>query len=378
MDKTSIESILAEFRRNLNAIQAAGLSELIGPLYPAFLGRSLSMMSGNTGAEDESLNVYLSQIPTETTLAERKLLFSFFLNYWEGSRDVLEVGPFLGGTSRAIAMGMLHSPNRQGGTRLYTYDRFRDYYRPEQLLATLAPMFEAGVLDDDVRAIISQSSSFREVYEVLHRGHDYSDLIEAHTGILPDDPDHDETGDDAFALPHDREYSAVFVDGAKSWFGTKRFMSLALGHTRPGSYYIFQDYGAHTCFWIPVFLELMKDHFRLVAYVDHTYVYQQVDLITPADIGAVFPDSPHDFTVADFQRIFRNLYDTALEHDNTYTLLNYQLQHAAALSYLGHLELARDRIIDLLKTPHALRHRQWILNSLRTPTYTPGGNVNLF
>jgi len=379
MDKAQIEKILGEFRRNVNAIEATGISELIGAAhFPAFLGRSLSMMCGNTGEEDDLLTGYLSQFPTETTLNERKLLFSFFMSYWEGSRDVLEIGPFLGGTSRAIAMGMLHSPNRRGEPKLHTYDKFRDYYQPEQLLRTLAPMFEAGLLDDEIRDVIEQRNSFREVYESLHRGHDYSPLIEVHTGLLPSTPDEEVDPADLFSLPEDRAYSAVFVDGAKSWYGTKRFMTEALAHTGPGAYYIFQDYGAHTCFWIPVFLELTKEHFRLVANVDHTYVYQQRHEISAADVALVFPDSPYDFSLADYRQIFRNLYDTALAHDNTYTLLNYQLQHAAALSYIGHIEEARNRIVDLLKTPHALRYREWIQNALRVPTYRPDGNVNLF
>ncbi len=379
MDGAQIESNLSEFRRNVNIIQAGGIGQLFGDAhYPSFLGRSLAMMVGATAGDDETLTKYLSQFPTETTLGERKLLFNFFLNFWDGKENVLEVGPFLGGTSRAIAMGMLHSQNREEGKKLYTYDKFRDYYDTERLLKTLAPLFETGVLNDTAFKAIKESNSFKEVYELLHSNQDYSDLIVAQTGILPDAPEQNVDPEDAFVLPDDRRYSAVFVDGAKSWFGTKRFMALASDHTSPGSYYIFQDYGAYTCFWIPVFLELMKEKFKLVAYVDHTYVYQQLSEISAAEINQVFPDSPLDLTKADFRKIFQNLYQQALENDNTYTLMNYQLQHAAALGYLGHLDEARDKIIGLLTTPHALRYRGWIQQALNAPTYTPEGNVNLF
>jgi len=379
MDSAQIESMLGDFRRNVNIIQATGIGQLFGPAYfPSFLGKSLALMCGATGEQDGTLSRYLSAIPSETTLNERRLLYNFFLNFWDGKFDVLEVGPFLGGTSRAIALGMLHSGNREGSVKLFTYDKFRDYYQPEQLLTTLAPMFEAGILGDETRDVIRRSNRFKEVFDLLHCGHDYAELLEAHVGVLPSAPDEPEDPESTFALPDERTYSAVFVDGAKSWFGTKRFMTLALAHTRPGAYYIFQDYGAHTCFWIPVFLELMKEKFQLVAYIDHTYVYRQQAPVAAVEIDAVFPDSPLAFSAADFARIFRNLYATALETDNTYTLLNFQLQHAAALSYLGHKEAARDRIVDLLKTPHALQHRHWILNALRTPTYTPEGNVDLF
>lgn len=378
MDSAQIEGMLAEFRRSVNVMQATGIGQLYGSAhFPSFLGRNLALMCGNTSAEDQTLTAFLSEFPTETTLGERKLLLNLFLNYWDGQDHVLEVGPFLGGTSRAIATGMLHSTNRQEGVKLFTYDKFRDYYQPQQLLDTLAPLFAAGTLGETEKQAILNRNSFKEVYELLHSHHDYGQLIVAEAGVLPDDPAAP-LASDAFALPDDRTYSAVFVDGAKSWYGTKVFMAEALARTRPGSLHIFQDYGAHTCFWIPVFLELFKDKFQLMAFVDHTYCYQQIAEVSREEVDAVFPDSPLDFSVADYRQIFGSLYHQALEMDNTYTLLNFQLQHAAALAYLGLKDEARDRITDLLKTPFALRFRPWILRALNTPTYTPQGNVNLF
>jgi len=379
MSNSQIEKNLNDFRFNINAIATMGMGQLFGQAhFPRFLGRSLAMMCGSNTKDDETMNRYLSLLPSETTLGERKLLFNFFLNFWDGQKDVLEVGPFLGGTSRAIAMGMRRNPKRQENRKLYTYDKFREYYKPNQLLETLAPMFQAGVLDDTARQAVMQSSSFKEVYEMLHAGQDYSDLVVAQTGILPDAPDQEISPEDIFHLPEDRPYSAVFVDGAKSWYGTKEFMRQSHSHTEPGAYFLFQDYGAYTCFWIPVYLELMKDHYQLMAFVDHTYVYQQTKPVTAEDIAANFPDSPHDFSVQDFQTIFRNLYEQALEMDNTYTLLNYQLQHAAALAYLGQIDEARNRIAELLKSPFAIRYRGWIWNALQVPTYTPEGNVALY
>ncbi len=379
MSSSQVEKNLSEFRRNVMVMEASGLSPLFGDAhFPSFLGRTLAMMTGQTADEDARLSAFLSEFPTETTLGERKLLYNFFQNFWEGTRDVLEVGPFLGGTSRAIALGMLNSPNRQGDVKLYTYDRFRDYYAPQRLLESLAPLFQAGKLDPGVKEAILGRSSFLEVFQMLHGTHEYGRLIQAATGILPDYRDQALDPEELFTLPADRDYSAVFVDGAKSWYGTKDFMVKASRHTAKGAYYLFQDYGAHTCYWVPVYLELMKDHYRLVAHVDHTYVYQQMGDVTPALIQEVFPDTPQEIGVAGFRRIFRDLLAGAMTRDNTYTLLNYQLQHAAALATLGELDQARDRIVDLLKSPHALTHKHWILNALRVPTYTPEGDINLY
>ena len=253
-----------------------------------------------------------------------------------------------------------------------------DYYKPEQLLKTLAPLFDNGTLGADVREHVKRNGSFREVFDRLHLGQDYGPLVEAHVGALPAVPGAPEDPATAFALPSDRSYSAVFVDGAKSWYGTKRFMTLALAHAEPGSYWLFQDYGAHTCYWVPVFLELFKAHFQPVAHIDHTYAFRLAAPL-PADVlDRGFPDAPQGLSVDDFRVIFRNLCAGALESDNTYLLLNYQLQHAAALATLGFKEEARDRIVDLLKTPFALKHRPWILRALNVPTYTPEGNVDLF
>lgn len=379
MDKAQIEKNLGEFRRNVNIIQATGLGQLYGaPHYPSFLGRNLAIMCGASSEDDQLLTHYLSQFPTETSLGERKLLYNFFQAFWDGTQNVLEVGPFLGGTSRAMAMGMLHNSSRRDEVRLLTYDKFRDYYEPRRLIETLQPLFQDGTLDDAARQAIENANSFKEVYDLIHAGQEYSDLIVAQTGILPDKPGQELDPEEVFKLPEGREYSAVFVDGAKSWYGTKEFMRQSSAHTAPGAYYLFQDYGAHTCFWIPVYCDLMKDFYNLVCFIDHTYVFQQTKPVTAADIEAVFPDSPNDFTDQEVHTIFRNLYQFALETDNTYTLLNYQLQHAAALGYRGRIEEARDRIVDLLKTPHALRYRHWIQNALKTPTYTPDGYVQLF
>jgi len=379
MDSARIESLLVDFRHDLDVLQQTGVAQLFGPAhFPALLGHSLAMMCGASTELDRRLSPYLSVIPSETTLGERRFLYNFFLTYWDGQRDVLEVGPFLGGTTRAIALGMLHREDRRPDARLRTYDRFSDYYKPEQLLQTLAPLFQSGALGPEVRDRVRQHGSFREVFAALHSAQEYGPLVEANVGALPARPDETMDPTTAFALPDGSAYSAVFVDGAKSWYGTKRFMALASAHTEPGSYWLFQDYGAHTCFWIPVFLERFRAHFQPVAHVDHTYAFRLVQPLAAAAVDSGFPDTPQGFTVDDFRTIFRNLCAAALESDNTYLLLNYQLQHAAALATLGLKDEARDRIIDLLKTPFALKYRSWILRALNVPSYTPDGNIELF
>ena len=68
----------------------------------------------------------IDKIPTQTTRREREFLFNFFANQWSGTGDVVEVGPFLGGTTRMIALGMISNP-RFGNDSLHTFDKFDGY-----------------------------------------------------------------------------------------------------------------------------------------------------------------------------------------------------------------------------------------------------------
>ena len=72
----------------------------------------------------------LDSLPSETTPSERRFIYNYFAHWWPGEHDVLEIGPFLGGTTRAIGYGMLANHRRKPSTRLHTYDRFRLYIQP--------------------------------------------------------------------------------------------------------------------------------------------------------------------------------------------------------------------------------------------------------
>ena len=46
--------------------------------------------------EDFSQEGFLSEIPSETSIGERKFLYNFFKRDWNGVSNVVEIGPFLG------------------------------------------------------------------------------------------------------------------------------------------------------------------------------------------------------------------------------------------------------------------------------------------
>ncbi len=66
----------------------------------------------------------LDQLVTATTMNERRFLLRFAAHFWDGRGDVFENGPLLGGTTRALALGMLANSARDPGAELHTHDWF--------------------------------------------------------------------------------------------------------------------------------------------------------------------------------------------------------------------------------------------------------------
>jgi len=321
---------------------------------------------------------FIDEIPTETTMGERKFLFNFFAQIWRGHYHVLEIGSFLGGSTRAIASGMQVNPNRLDRTKLHTFDKFDNYYKPDQLLNFLSPLFESGALKEEAGEQIKHSSDFMNVFRLIHREHEYYHLIKQKRGVLPDKVEDTVNLENIFKLAPGLMFDAVFVDGCKSWYGTKYFMREISASVLPGSYFIFQDYGAFTCFWIPVFVAMMQDYFKLVAYVDNTYTFRLTKHMDVQEMEQRFPNSPESMGKSNFELIFTELLKKAADCDDTFLLMNYQLQHAAALAYIGERDETRNKIVNLLKHPEFTKHRNWILKTLNVPTYRPvEGNIYL-
>ena len=187
---------------------------VLGPeLGPPLLGRVLA-----SSLSDE-LEARLNQLPSATSPAERRFLLRFASRLWDGHGDVFENGPLLGGTTRALALGMLASPRRGPTARLHTYDWFSTRVELDVKDSIWPSLVRHGLItEDDANSV--DSGSFLQAYEALHSGHDYSPLVRAHVGYLPGAPDDDPFGDPRFE-PVERQFSLVFVDGCKSWYGTR-------------------------------------------------------------------------------------------------------------------------------------------------------------
>jgi hypothetical protein len=389
---------LALVRRELAAVYAesgAAAPASPEPAVPAgieFGGSYEDLRRGGYGADisaallgrlfgvsvEPELEGRLDQIVTATTMNERRFLLRFAAHFWDGRGDVFENGPLLGGTTRALALGMLANGSRDPGALLHTHDWFTTTVPLDLPQGTWEQMVSKGQMTRAQAEEMQQSGTFKPVYDSLHSGWDYSPLLRSHVAYLPNFPG-DLPGDGAtlFEAP-DRVFSLVFVDGCKSWYGTKYWIERICDRVPRGSHFVFQDYGWYTCFWLPALVGSLPEHFRLVAHVDDTYAFELLREIDTATVDAHFPDDPSDVGIDGFDDIFMRLGIDAGDRSDVRSMVSLAIQHAGALATLGHKEEARQHIAQLRSRPEFLRFRpRFIDPALRAPTYDHNGPVEL-
>jgi len=319
---------------------------------------------------DRDAEVQLDLIPSETTTSERRLLYLFFRFIWPGKHHVFEVGPFLGGTSRAIAMGMQANVNRDAAARMIISDRFSFYHTREALEAILKPLFDRGVLSAADRNLIGEQASFREIYRRIHEKSSYFPLMHIRDQVLPDLPEAaSQSG--LVDLAAEGTFSAFFVDGCKSWYSTKYFMVQSARSAAPGATYIFQDYAWHTCFWIPMCVALLKEHFQLIMYADATYVFSLVKPLHADDVERTIPDEPQQLDRAVVTSLFAELIRQARERQDDRGVVSLQIQQAGLLAYCGDKGEARRLLDALINHPDAAGYESVVAKARQVPTYYP-------
>jgi hypothetical protein len=283
---------------------------------------------------------------------------------------VVEIGPFLGGTSRAIALGMRANPRYQSG-RLLTYDRFQFYYGPTELKEFLDPLVKKGVLKQASMDKMGAEASFMNIFKEIHQAHDYGRILDPIHRPLPETVEEVAEGGPWFALENGIDCSAFFVDGCKSWYGTKYFMMECCRVAQPGACFIFQDYLMHTCFWLPAFVACFPDRFRLVCHVDHTYAFQLVKPLAPEHIAATYPDQAESLSPETVKKMFDAVRSYADRRGDREAILKHALQYGAALAYIGQPDAARKLFAEVAKSPMAAGFEGVVQKASRTPTYRP-------
>jgi hypothetical protein len=327
---------------------------------------------------DPELETRLDQLVTATTMNERRFLLRFAAHFWDGRGDVFENGPLLGGTTRALALGMLANGRREPGALLHTHDWFTTTVPLDLPQGTWEKMVSEGQITRAEFEAMGESGTFKPVFDSLHSGWDYSPLLRSHVAYLPDFPgDAPVHGEAIFEAP-ERVFSLVFVDGCKSWYGTKHWIVRMCDRVPRGSHFVFQDYGWYTCFWLPTLVGVLPDHFRLLAHVDDTYGFELLRELDPALVESRFPDDPPDLGRDGFDDIFLRLGVDAGVRSDVRSMVALTIQHAGALAYIGHKDEAREHIAQMRSRPEFAQFRaRFIDPALRSPTYGPDGPIRL-
>jgi len=220
--------------------------------------------------------------------------------HWDGRTNVVEFGPWLGGTTNVLAAGMKRNPNRDLRAKLHTIDNF--VWR--------------SFMGDRAAVSLRAGESFRRVFD--ENMSDHLDLIVVHETRLPDD----DLGDCQFDEPIRDQGSGVplfaaglvggpiqvvFVDGAKSWHGLHHMLSqLTLG---PGALVVLQDFQDWASYWVPMMIGLLREQgtqFEL----SHVLASGTISLrlMTDVDMNCV-PVFPQNITVEHGSRLVRSVVD---------------------------------------------------------------------
>lgn len=322
-------------------------------------------------------DAFLSQLPSETSTGERRYLFDYFSNQWNGSGIVVELGPFLGGTTRAIAWGMSCNPRLVPGAMLHTFDRFDLYYSAERLRQTIEPLvltrfFSAAEADD-----LCRDANFERLFNAIHLPHDYSRLVQLHNSPLPDRPEEIDASTSLDFLADKGEIAALFVDGCKSWAATHYAMKFLLPRMPVGAPIIFQDFGWYTCFWISSFVHAMREFLAPVSHVDSTYTFRIVRPIAASDIVERFARTPLEIGEDFFRQSAGALEERSRREFDVRAELIAHLHHVAALMTIGRRRAAAD-VLKSLEVKRYAAFAGMIRGCLKSPTYLPGGKEILW
>ena len=319
----------------------------------------------------------LFAIPSAVAPVERQLALHYAAAIWDGTGDVFENGPLLGGATRALAMGMLFNKQREPDSLLQTYDWFslrEPLDLPDDIWDALVT---AGMLTRREVNEAESAGSFLPLFEALHRYEEYWPIVRPHVGYLPghrdDTPKH---GEALFTAP-DREFGLAFVDGCKSWYGTKHWFREIASRLLPDADIMFQDFGHYTCFWISMLIATFRDRFELKGYVAHTYVWRLHNAPTEAEIELAFPDEPTCVDRATYDEAYDWLTKQAYRRDDRWGVMIHQAHLAAAYAYLGLLDESREILDRLLMQSVWMPYRTYLKQARISPAYTPEARIEL-
>ena len=344
---------LLEYSETSGLFAGSRKATFLGSAFASFIGASVVSYSAKC----------IDGIPTMVSPRELRLLANLFGTLpIRGS--VLEIGSYLGGSTNAIAGGLLAA--RFPG-RFYVLDSF-GWSAPgfiTRLRADCECLASTYPLSSQAWEEIHQGEwlqAFREVHQAKPYGH----ILEIRKALIP-------YGGDATVfdltqhVPDDTHLGAVFIDGFKSWSATTAAMAGLQPYLQKGSLLIFQDFSWYDCYWLPILAAHLSKHVRLLMKIDNTAVFQ----VTDPDISGALKGfgTGSDPTRYAFYRDVLNNHATAMFHSGDevgfleHTCQCYVLSHV-----MGHAEDAAE-VKAFVKTLSERLKCGWVFDGISKTSF---------
>ena len=259
--------------------------------------------------------------PTMLSEGELRLLHWLTSTYYTGQGLIVDGGPFLGGSTTALAAGLVANPAAPAGRVIHSYDLFNtttDFFDPTFSLYGLKP-----------------GESFLEIYKKNLAP--YLDRLDIHEGDLMR---HSWGGE---------KIEILFLDCAKTPELHDHAVRIWFPHLIPGrSILIQQDFGWWHYQWGNIMMEAFKDHFVILDDVPHaTRAYLCVKEITPAKAASLtYCGMPGD------ERL-RLMEEARKVPTNDEYAVRMRVNHAIEANQQKRPELLRDLLLGIFTAPRA-------------------------
>ncbi len=307
---------------------------------------------------EPTLATSLARIPSMTDIRERRFLHTFFaLHHLHGA--VVELGPYLGGTTRAIATGM----ERAGSSGpLISLDAFEWHSPPlrQRLIDDAAGLMREVGIDPELVAEVHGGQWLR-LFEQVHGRETYGHLVHPLVAHFPDRPEQPVPAGLVRSVEQLDELSCIFVDGLKSWPSMVHVLRLLLPRLSVGGFFILQDFSWYDCFWLPVLLGYLNQQFRLVHKVVNTATFR---CTAPVHDGVLagFPDTPEGYGVEGITPFLRKWATAALDAGDEWGAIGHSMQLASAQAWFGSPDEAARLTEALRRLPLADGHG-WLFDA---------------